>query len=438
MFHLSLYLFAVNHCVKKNGSFVQIVPQFFGYESKLSWPLEEEYSKWVLLLYQSWLGDIESMKIDGSYVTDLKAFLSAPDCPNFIAMAILQKELGWKFNKTADQSMSRDHNGETGAVCTDSQVTEGSQHQAALDIMEEEEGPENVADLGGEAFRDLPDGGPYYVWNTNYDPSAETTLSQYHKKNYAVQTDARSNGAKTTFTLIKGDVYKPEHAIVHVQKFLVALHLVALRECTDYWNSQNMVIPRPIPPSYTLKVQGNPGDGKALIICTTRNMTPYVMRAMDYDMATVTTGVAADLICGETHIRGYTIPTQKKVTKLSPIDIRHQSVQKKKAFFHHFARKFHVISDEYSMIGRQTFALLLQHLTEGRLGLTQAGVDTDHGHLYPPQSALHFSGGYHYLPPMVTYINYQQLLKNVYLIMCLVNWVLPMQRDASHFGCLSS
>jgi hypothetical protein len=79
MFHLSLYLFAANHYVKKNGSFVQIVPQLFGYESKLAWPLEEDYSKCVLLLYQSWLGDIESMKIDGSYVTALKAFLSAPD-----------------------------------------------------------------------------------------------------------------------------------------------------------------------------------------------------------------------------------------------------------------------------------------------------------------------------------------------------------------------
>jgi hypothetical protein len=137
MFHLSLYLFAANHYVKKNGSFVQIVPQLFGYESKLSWPLEEGYSKWVLLLYQSWLGSIESMKIDGSYVTALKVFLSAPDCPKFIAIAILQKELGWKFNKPADQSMSRDHNEETGALCTESQVTESSEHQAALGIIEE-------------------------------------------------------------------------------------------------------------------------------------------------------------------------------------------------------------------------------------------------------------------------------------------------------------
>jgi hypothetical protein len=42
-------------------------------------------------------------------------------------------------------------------------------------------------------------------------------------------------------------------------------------------------------------------------------------------------------------------------------------------------------------------------------------------------------GGYHYLPPMVAYTNYQQLVKHVYLIMCLVKFGLLMQRDASLF-----
>jgi hypothetical protein len=133
-------------------------------------------------------------------------------------------------------------------------------------------------------------------------------------------------------------------------------------------------------------------------------MTRNVMRAMDYDTATVTTGVAADLICGETHIRGCTIPTQKKITKLYPTYIHHQSVQKKRAFVHHFAQKFQVIFEEDSMTGRQC---VLQ-------------------------------GGYRYLPPMVTYTNYQQLVKNVYSIMCLVNLGLQMQRDATHFGFFAS
>jgi hypothetical protein len=210
MFQLSLYLFAANHYIKKNGCFVQVVPQVFGYESKLSWPLEEEYSKWVLMLYQSWLGDVETLKIDGSYVTAIKAFFLSPYFPKFITMAILQKELGWKFNKTDDHSISRDHNGENGgALHVDSQVTQGFQQQATLDIIEEEEGPENDVDLREETFCDLPDGGPDFVWNTNYDPVAETALTQYKETFYARQTASRASSVAAPCTLIKGDVYKP-------------------------------------------------------------------------------------------------------------------------------------------------------------------------------------------------------------------------------------
>jgi hypothetical protein len=122
------------------------------------------------------------MKIDGSYVTALKAFLWYPDFPKLMAMVILQKELGWKFNKISYQSMFRYHNGETCDLHADSQVTQGSQHQSTLDIIEEEEGPRSVADLGEEAFSDLPDGCPDYVWNTNCDLAAEPALAQYKKR----------------------------------------------------------------------------------------------------------------------------------------------------------------------------------------------------------------------------------------------------------------
>jgi hypothetical protein len=154
-------------------------------------------------------------------------------------------------------------------------------------------------------------------------PIGRNSIGAIHINLYSHQTDSRGSGVATPFTLIKGDAYKPENAIGHAQQFLVTLYLVAPREWTDYWNIHNMEIPRPITPSYTVKVQGNPGAGKTFMICTTPNMTRNVMGAMDYDMVTVTTGIAADLICGETHIRGYSIPTQKKIVKKPPIDIHH-------------------------------------------------------------------------------------------------------------------
>jgi hypothetical protein len=253
----------------------------------------------------------QTMKIYGSHVTALRAFFWSPDCPKVIAMSILQKELGWKFNKTSDQSMSRDHDDETGALRVDSLDTRGSHHQVALGIIEEEEGPKSDADLGEDAFGGLPDGGPDYVWNTNYDPAAETALSQYKKTvmpfkpiQGPLETKLHSRSSKVMCT--------NPNAIGHAHKSLVALHLAALREWTDYWNSHNMEIPRPIPPSYMVKVQGNQGTGNTFITCTTRNMTRIVICAVYYDMVTVTTGVAADLICGETHIRGYIIPTKEE------------------------------------------------------------------------------------------------------------------------------
>jgi hypothetical protein len=51
LFPVSLFIFATSYFVRKNGSCVQCVPQFFGYESKVSWPLQDEYLKGVLILH---------------------------------------------------------------------------------------------------------------------------------------------------------------------------------------------------------------------------------------------------------------------------------------------------------------------------------------------------------------------------------------------------
>jgi hypothetical protein len=312
LFPVSLFIFAASHFFRNNGSCVQVVPHFFGYESKVSWPIQDDYSKWVLILHHPWIGNVESLKIDDSYVTALKAFLWTSDCPKLVSMEILQKELGWKLNKSAYLSMYRGHNGDTGALREDSQVTEGSNHQQTINAAEEAD-TECNADLGGDAFRDLPDGGPDYVWNNDYDTAAESAMKKYKLRFYARQTAAQASGAETPFTLIKGDMYTPTNSIGQQQIFIIALHLVALREWTDYWDIRRMSIPRSIPSSYVVKVQGKPGAGKTFILCTTHNITRNVFGKMYFDIATVTTGVAADLICGETHIRGYSTPTERKL-----------------------------------------------------------------------------------------------------------------------------
>jgi hypothetical protein len=142
------------------------------------------------------------------------------------------------------------------------------------------------------------------VLNNDYDPATETAMACYKSRLYAYQTAERTSDVEIPFVLIKGDVYTQENAIGHQQKLIIAVHLVALREWTDYWDIHCMSIPRSIPSSYVVNIQGNPGAGNTFILCTTHNITRNVFGKIDYDMVTVTTGVAADLICGETHISG--------------------------------------------------------------------------------------------------------------------------------------
>jgi hypothetical protein len=108
--------------------------------------------------------------------------------------------------------MSRDHNGDPGALREYSQVTQGSNHQAVIDAAEEAD-TECNADLGGDAFSNLPDGGPDYVWNNDYDPAAKSAMKKYRLRFYARQASNRASGVEAPFSLIKGDVYTPTKAI---------------------------------------------------------------------------------------------------------------------------------------------------------------------------------------------------------------------------------
>jgi hypothetical protein len=110
-----------------------------------------------------------------------------------------------------------------------SQITQSSKHQEVIDVAEEAD-TECNADLGGDAFRNLPNGGPNYVWNNDYDPAAESAMKKYRLRFYACQTASQASGVETPFTLIKGDMYTPTNSIGHQQIFVIALHLVALRK----------------------------------------------------------------------------------------------------------------------------------------------------------------------------------------------------------------
>jgi hypothetical protein len=57
------------------------------------------------------------------------------------------------------------------------------------------------------------------------------------------------------------------------------------------------------------------------------------------------------------------------------------------------------------MIDRETFAWLLHQLKEGCRGLSQAGMDINHGDVYPPELDVRFAGG---VPIIASYLDIHQ------------------------------
>jgi hypothetical protein len=97
-----------------------------------------------------------------------------------------------------------------------------------------------------------------------------------------------------------------ENAIGHQQKILsLYIWWLSGSGLTTGTAAAYIYITRLIPCSYVLKLQGNLGAGNTFILSTTCNITRNLFGKMDYDMVTVTTGFASELICGETHSRGY-------------------------------------------------------------------------------------------------------------------------------------
>jgi hypothetical protein len=96
-------------------------------------------------------------------------------------MAILQKE-------------SRDHNGETGAIRTDSQVIQGYQHQARLALSKKRKDPNMMLTWGKKLFV-IYQMEAHIMFGT--PTMTQRPKQHWHntQKMYAIQTDARSTGA---------------------------------------------------------------------------------------------------------------------------------------------------------------------------------------------------------------------------------------------------
>ena len=71
-----------------------IIPQFFGYNNHPSWPLKEDYSKWMLTLYKPWrLHNDETKDNYQDFKSSLIDYMWNENFPRSILHSILRCKL---------------------------------------------------------------------------------------------------------------------------------------------------------------------------------------------------------------------------------------------------------------------------------------------------------------------------------------------------------
>ena len=91
---LNLYKFCAFHWNSKPDA---IIPHFFGFRDVGTWPLKEEYSKFMLVIFKPWRTTCETLKHeDGTYSSALIDFMYNPLFPTRKHAEILRSEQRFK------------------------------------------------------------------------------------------------------------------------------------------------------------------------------------------------------------------------------------------------------------------------------------------------------------------------------------------------------
>ena len=167
----------------------------------------------------------------------------------------------------------------------------------------------------------------------------------------------------------------------------------------EYWdaaNADSTFTPQP-PPTFLVKVQGNPGTGKSFVIHTTCNITQQVMKTMGHDKATAPTGCATSLIDGEMDAWAFPCPPVRRTLKKAPSKYSPSSVLAFTAFHKQWMQwHCHLCMDKDSMDGQPTFAWKQHWAFEGQqlpIVVDTVEADVQDNELFPVQVTSWCWGG---------------------------------------------
>ena len=93
---LNLYTFCVD------WKSIPRPPQFFGFNDQATWPLKEDYAKWMIALFKPWKNSLEELKgEDGTYKSTLEFFMYSKKFPSQKRAAILRAKRNDSFVDTS-------------------------------------------------------------------------------------------------------------------------------------------------------------------------------------------------------------------------------------------------------------------------------------------------------------------------------------------------
>eukprot|EP00957_Ditylum_brightwellii_P043871 3326790-Ditylum_brightwellii.AAC.1 len=93
----------------------KFAPQFIGLKQVAKWPLEENYSEWVLAIYKPRRGSIDSLKLEDSFSKQLVQYMRNKNISLQITLDIVRR----KNSFTSDLSDPNIFNGEFAYTPTD-------------------------------------------------------------------------------------------------------------------------------------------------------------------------------------------------------------------------------------------------------------------------------------------------------------------------------
>jgi hypothetical protein len=346
---LTLYEFAAHHYLPKGQ---RVAPNFFGFNDRPRWPLDEEYSRVMLMLHKPWREGLEELRdpVDHTYATALAKHMFDDHFPQLITAEIMQRRSQWTFKDTNGSSFV-----DTGGVdATPTSFRDDERNSDAADacanqIPNDADLPDEDEDISADLFESLPDPPADYDWSAGRRPGGETWLADFKERYYQEHHGGVVHGTSRRLVLFDPGTYKPENARGLSQQLLVYGVIYQLYQWHLFRERESQGAAPP--PSLFFYVQGNPGSGKTFTQRTQINTVRRYFGEMEREQAMAPTGTAASLLCGRTSFRLLALPTGPKALE-EPTNDLDESVLKVQAFIVTMSKMFGLFSDESSMATR--------------------------------------------------------------------------------------